>query len=609
MAKPKAGKAGTYGKKNPKKQKGKLPTKTRKSSFKSKKTAKPVQKSLVSKELMEAIKEQRKEKQEKRIDKTGKKGENKKRKQKDLTENKPKEVLKKKDLKKLRKTNDNEDYEIIVKIKQLWEKARKGDISDAKRIEYIKELKALMKGRMESLMFKHDLARVFQMILKHGGAEHNSFIIDELKPYVQELSKSKYGKFIVTGMLTHSTRDQRNGLFRVLSGNFKKLALHADAVTVVDTFYNDYATSKQRTEMITEFYGRDLYLLGNGSSEHLSKILEQYPERKESILLELQKFSQSFIEKGLTGYIITQHLILQYVLHTTPENIHDLINEKLIEQLANIVHTKEGSKIAMRCLWYGSTKHRKNIIKTFKGHVVATASNENGYLALLAMFDCVDDTVLLKKVILTELLKDVDLVVMTKTGRNVLNYLLEPRGKWCHPLVVEMLKIGDSNPFSKKSFDVRHKELLDYSSQRIVDSFSGNMEGLFLDNATGLLLRTAVVNASCDITPLLSSLADICVSDVAFVEGLTAHIVLKSILQNPKAQKQFSEMLIERLDYNIITQWVKCNRGAFTILRMLEHKKSDNHKDLLESLSTIEFSSVPVSVGRDKLSEFLSAIR
>ena len=43
---------------------------------------------------------------------------------------------------------------------------------------------------------------------------------------------------------------------------------------------------------------------------------------------------------------------------------------------------------------------RKVIVKSLKGHVLKVCKEEAGHMALLAIFDSVDDTVLVQKVIL-----------------------------------------------------------------------------------------------------------------------------------------------------------------------------------------------------------------
>jgi pumilio family protein 6 len=64
--------------------------------------------------------------------------------------------------------------------------------------------------------------------------------------------------------------------------------------------------------------------------------------------------------------------------------------------LVEILHTKEGSKVAMLCLAHGSAKDRKVIIKSFKPYIMKIAKEQFGHLVLLAAFDTVDDTVLLR---------------------------------------------------------------------------------------------------------------------------------------------------------------------------------------------------------------------
>lgn len=47
--------------------------------------------------------------------------------------------------------------------------------------------------------------------------------------------------------------------------------------------------------------------------------------------------------------------------------------------------------------WFNS-QVKKLIMKNLKGHVKEVAKSEHGHLMLLALFDTVDDTVLLRKV-------------------------------------------------------------------------------------------------------------------------------------------------------------------------------------------------------------------
>lgn len=602
-----AGKSGQYGKRNTLKNK---PTEKMKKTKSRKKTVpQSGKKALIPKEVLEALKENRKEKLDKRQEKLDEKKKNtSKSKKRKISETKePKEPLKKKELKKVRKANEDNEFENITKIKALWEKGRVNDITPSKRSEIVEELKVLMEGKVASLMFKHDLARVVQLLLRLGKTEDSSFIVKELLPHVCELSKSKYGKFTVNCMLKNSSREQRKLIFKSLSGQFKKLTLHAEAVTVVDTFYNDYATSKERTQMITEFYGKELYLYRDLLSEHFSKVIELYPDKKEKVLQELLSHTQVFIEKGLTGHIICQHLMLQYFLHGSEDSIQEIVSEKLIEQIVNLVHTKEGSKIAMRCLWYSKAKERKLIIRTFKGHIKDMCINENSYLVLCALFDCVDDTVLIKKAILSEMMESLDTIAMSQYGRLLLNYILAPRAtKLFPPSIIDCLKVGDSNKVSKKDPLARRQELLTYASPGIIDNFKDNVEGMLMENTRTLLLVTAVNHANCDLSNLFTAIIDMLVSDPSLVDSTTMHILMRCIQQNKDHQKQFNDMVINRIPMDIIINWAQTNRGAFSLLRMLEQKCTDKHNELVSNLKQSKVNSFEQSVGRDKLLEFLA---
>lgn len=52
----------------------------------------------------------------------------------------------------------------------------------------------------------------------------------------------------------------------------------------------------------------------------------------------------------------------------------------------------------MLCLWHGTPKDRKEIVKSFKGRVDKICQEEYGHMVLMALFDCVDDTKFVYKV-------------------------------------------------------------------------------------------------------------------------------------------------------------------------------------------------------------------
>lgn len=71
------------------------------------------------------------------------------------------------------------------------------------------------------------------------------------------------------------------------------------------------------------------------------------------------------------------------------------------------------------------------------------ATDEQGHLALLALFDSVDDTKLVGKAIIGEMVPNLEEVIKTKQGRDVIVYLMNPRNTvWFYPGTLDVLKQG-----------------------------------------------------------------------------------------------------------------------------------------------------------------------
>ena len=125
----------------------------------------------------------------------------------------------------------------------------------------------------------------------------------------------------------------------------------------------------------------------------------------------------------------------------------------------HIVHSHDGARLAMNAIWHGSAKDRKAIIKSFKTFMVKTAKEEHGHMALLAMLDSVDDTKLVGKSVLGELIaseEGIEEIIDNERARKVFTFALAGRNKtFFHPDVLANLSKGDGNANSKKDAAIR----------------------------------------------------------------------------------------------------------------------------------------------------------
>ncbi|MEQ2222317.1 Pumilio 3 [Ilyodon furcidens] len=108
-------------------------------------------------------------------------------------------------------------------------------------------------------------------------------------------------------------------------------------------------------------------------------------------------------------------------------------------------------------------------------------------MVLLAIFDCVDDTKLVKQAVLSEILSTLPEVIGNKRSKKVLLYLLSPRDP-AHmlPEIVKELEQGDGNAHSKKDMATRQRELLEAVSPALLEYLCENAATMVKDKATGV---------------------------------------------------------------------------------------------------------------------------
>jgi pumilio family protein 6 len=132
------------------------------------------------------------------------------------------------------------------------------------------------------------------------------------------------------------------------------------------------------------------------------------------------------MEKGIIGHHIVHRALHDYLTHAEDVDKADMLDQ-VTPLLAEIIHTRDGARVAMMAVWGSNPKARKNIVKGFKPYVTKIALEEYGHTALCALFDAVDDTVLVGKQIVAPLLESLGEVMESNYGRKVLLYLLAPR--------------------------------------------------------------------------------------------------------------------------------------------------------------------------------------
>lgn len=162
-----------------------------------------------------------------------------------------------------------------------------------------------------------------------------------------------------------------------------------------------------------------------------------------------------------------------------------------------------------------------------------------------------------------------------------------------------LLKEGDGNEHSKKEVSIRRKELLTAAQHGIYKFLTENLFGfLKADPKCAIFLKGALNCTEVSIEqvqPLMERLADIAsdtfvIGEDNLVESPAGHMLLKKIICQDKIRKlenipTFSQMLLDNLrTKSTLGCYVKCNRGAFILVTMIETNVPELQKSVKELL-------------------------
>lgn len=510
---------------------------------------------------------------------------------------------KKKELKQNRQLNDKANYSAVLKAKQIWEMLRRKKCDPEKRKELLSELQELLHGKIKNMAFAHDSTRVIQCYIQFGNEKQRQEVFEELKESFIELSKSKYSRNIVKKLLMYGTKPQIAEIIKSFKGEVRKMLRHAEASAVVEFAYNDKAILEQRNMLTEELYGNAFQIYKSSDHPTLDQVLEAQPEKREVIMDEMKQILTPMAQKeAVIKHSLVHKVFLDFFTHATPKQRSEMI-EAIREAVIYLAHTHDGARVAMHCLWHGTPKDRKVIVKTMKTYVEKVATGEFSHLVLLAIFDCIDDTKLVKQLIISEICDSLTSIITNKYGRKVLLYLLSPRDTtYFSPAVIKILQQGDGNAYSKKDVDIRRRELLEAISPAVLNYLNLHAEELVMDKATCVIVPAILKVVIGDVQPAMETIASLAAKEMVpggkdgelhIAEHPAGHLVLKWLIEQDEKMKErdregcFARTLVEHVGTDQLKSWANVNRGVILLCRLLQSPDQEvatQVKDGLKSL-------------------------
>uniref|UniRef100_A0A9L0S636 Pumilio RNA binding family member 3 n=1 Tax=Equus caballus TaxID=9796 RepID=A0A9L0S636_HORSE len=483
---------------------------------------------------------------------------------------------KKKELKQSRQLNDKTNYDIVVRAKQIWETLRRKDCDKEKRVKLMSDLQKLIQGKIKTIAFAHDSTRVIQCYIQYGNEEQRKQAFEELRGDLVELSKAKYSRNIVKKFLMYGSKPQIAEIMRSFKGHVRKMLRHAEASAIVEYAYNDKAILEQRNMLTEELYGNTFQLYKSADHPTLDKVLEVQPEKLELIMDEMKQILTPMAQKeAVIKHSLVHKVFLDFFTYAPPKLRSEMI-EAIREAVVYLAHTHDGARVAMHCLWHGTPKDRKVIVKTMKTYVEKVAN---------------------------EIISSLPNIINDKYGRKVLLYLLSPRDP-AHTVreIIEVLQKGDGNAHSKKDTAIRRRELLESISPALLSYLQGHAQEVVLDKSACVLVSDILGAAIGDVQPAMDAIASLAAAELHpggkdgelhVAEHPAGHLVLKWLIEQDKKMKEngregcFAKTLVEHVGMKNLKSWASVNRGAIilsSLLQSSDQEVADKVKAGLKSL-------------------------
>jgi pumilio homology domain family member 6 len=524
----------------------------------------------------------------------------------------------------------------LHRTKKIWERLRrKSHVPKEERQKLVDELFEIITGRIKDFVLKHDSVRAVQTALKYSTPERRKQIARELKGTYVQLAESRYAKFLVGKLLVNNDDEIRDLIIPEFYGKVRKLINHPEASWILDDIYRTVATKSQKAILLREWYGPEFSLFDQTKitdpSSDLSKVLEDDPHKRGVIMKSLVEMINSLIQKKMTGFTMLHDAMLQYFRNLKPETeefseFFELIKgDEAGDLLKNMAFTRSGARLSCLLLAYGSSKDRRQLLKTYKDTIVLMAGDPYGHMVLLTAYDVIDDTKMSSKAIFPELIGEGDDEKITENivaassnpnARITILYLLEGQTKSLFPashsedleILNEIHEIRKAT--SKKESDVRRMELVTAMSASLIKAVASS-PGVFLSDPFGCqFVSEVLLSAAGDKKGALEAVAAHAAgdpnADVA-ANGNDAAVKLHHISRTPAGGRLFKTLIaggkfdkntgqIKQVDpplkfadilYPVIKDYVvdwATGPSSFVVLNMLEAADFSESSELKQKL-------------------------
>ncbi|KAJ3023403.1 hypothetical protein HKX48_003320 [Thoreauomyces humboldtii] len=465
-------------------------------------------------------------------------------------------------------------FNVIQEAQAIWSQLRLSTLPRKQRTTQTEALMTLIRGQIPSLIFRHNAARVVQCAIKYGSVKQRDEIAKELEGRLAELAQTAHGRSVIGKLLACCSNDTKTAMSKEFYTKVRDSICHVHAAEMLEEAYGQPG-GISKNAIMGIFYGSEATLLRNGPHTSnvsldahmpLSKLMQVHPEMRIAAARYLRQIVDAITANGfesVSHLSILHRALFDYLTYAEDKDVTALI-PLLKDHLIDILRSREGAQVTQLCILHATTKERKHIIKSLKTRVCKVACEPYGHTVLLTIFESVDDTELVDKRILSELMADgltpgeffFDLMRDRHASRVIL-FLLAGRNRFYQPAyMVDELEGMDAvrERTTKKEDTVRRGLLLKAVSRKLLDACTLKCGDLLLDPNGGQVLVATLYHAHGDKASLIMALAE-------RVAG--APPLLSEISADPEEQDLTQHAMLNRKATSILKDAVKgIEKGA-----------------------------------------------
>jgi hypothetical protein len=441
-------------------------------------------------------------------------------------------------------------------------------------------------------------SRQFQQFIKLGTKEHRNCAIDALSKQVPDLAvRNIYAlltleKVITYGLKTDETLTTDRMLKPVMTERkvVEQLLFHRLGCKFLNKLFLHPsikpALKKQMMSLI--LVPRTIELLGGSVEKQRAHYIESIKKCVDKELMGLELIHKLFKEAVSADFAASD------------ESFYEEIIGMCADGLPHLLSSRDGTFAVIKLLGVASAKHKKNFIKELKGKFFEMAKNSVTMVSLLRLIQTTDDTVLVGKSVLNELVgtdyEKLKELVFDKTGRIPILYILDGvefnTGRFYYAPDRQVITESSSKT-SLKSSSVKADEIcakLIPSLNKVVKSHIAEIIESDLakdvliallkrsDEADkSILLQSAIAHIACQMFAPSASISQPAITTInVLLKEIpsSSNLLLGSIVHSLKSSSDLMPLCNSKAAF-VLNQLAKCESvGSHFISLLMNEKKS-----------------------------------